>query len=128
MDINALTNMISSLKGDGNLLSKFKENPVAVVEQFLGVDLPDDQVNAVISGLKSNFLGEKAQGAVDSQGHDFSAIIASLASSKFDANGDGKLGLDDLGGILGGFMGDKGQNQADKSQSPLGNLKNIFKI
>ena len=44
--------IVNKLKGDSNLLNKFKENPVKVVEELIGVDLPDDQINNVVNAVK----------------------------------------------------------------------------
>ena len=51
MDINGLVNMVSALKSDDKNLREFQSGPVAFIEKFLGVDLPDDQINAIIAGI-----------------------------------------------------------------------------
>jgi len=58
MDINGLVNMVSALKSDDKNLREFQSGPVAFIEKFLGVDLPDDQINAIIAGISSNFLSK----------------------------------------------------------------------
>ena len=54
MDIKAkIEQVVSKLMSDKNLLNKFNQNPVAVIEQLVGVDLPDDLVNQLIDGIKA---------------------------------------------------------------------------
>ena len=49
------------LMSDKDLKEKFEKNPVAVLEELIGVDLPDDQINQIIDGIKAKI-------AVDSIG------------------------------------------------------------
>lgn len=120
MDIQNIAKLVSALKGDSSLLSNFSQNPVAVVEKFLGVDLPDDQINALISGLSAKFLGTNTANAVDNSGVNFADLISNLAN--LDANGDGKFDLNDLGGLSSKFFGN------DSEKPNLGNILNSFKI
>ena len=54
MDIKAkIEEIVGKLKNDRNLLEKFHKNPVAVLEDLLGIDLPDDQVNQLVDGIKA---------------------------------------------------------------------------
>ena len=34
-------------------MKKFNENPVALIESLIGIDLPDDQINGIIDGIKA---------------------------------------------------------------------------
>ena len=148
MDINGLGNMVSALKSDDKNLREFQSGPVAFIEKFLGVDLPDDQINAIIAGISSNFLSKNESGgssslgsmlggllsggedvqanAVDSKGVDFSALIGNIASAKLDLNGDGKIDINDASSFLGDLLGG-GENGEDKELN-LGSLLKTFKI
>lgn len=148
MDINGLVNMVSALKSDDKNLREFQSGPVAFIERFLGVDLPDDQINAIIAGISSNFLSKNESGgsgslgsmlggllsggedvranAVDSKGVDFSALIGKIASAKLDLNGDGKIDINDASSFLGDLLGG-GANGEDKGLN-LGSLLKTFKI
>ena len=148
MDINGLVNMVSALKSDDKNLREFQSGPVAFIEKFLGVDLPDDQINAIIAGISSNFLSKSESGgssslgsmlggllgggedvqanAVDSKGVDFSALIGKIASAKLDLNGDGKVDINDASSFLGDLLGG-GANGEDKELN-LGSLLKTFKI
>ena len=44
--------IVNKIKGDNNLLNKFKESPVKTVEDLIGIDLPDDQINNVVNAVK----------------------------------------------------------------------------
>ncbi len=148
MDINGLVNMVSALKSDDKNLREFQSGPVAFIEKFLGVDLPDDQINAIIAGISSNFLSKNESGgsgslgsmlggllgggedvqanAVDSKGVDFSALIGKIASAKLDVNGDGKIDINDASSFLGDLLGGDA-NGEDKGLN-LGSLLKTFKI
>ena len=41
------------LMSDKTLMAKFEKNPVSVIEQLIGIDLPDQQINQVIDGIKA---------------------------------------------------------------------------
>lgn len=148
MDINGLVNMVSALKSDDKNLREFQSGPVAFIEKFLGVDLPDDQINAIIAGISSNFLSKNENGgssslgsmlggllgggedvqanAVDSKGVDFSALIGKIASAKLDLNGDGKVDINDASSFLGDLLGG-GANGEGKGLN-LSSLLKTFKI
>lgn len=73
MDIQKIINdVIEKLKADDNLLENFKTNPVKVLENLVGIDLPDDKINAVIDGIKAKLnldeLAEKAEGILGALG------------------------------------------------------------
>ena len=43
-------------------MEKFQKEPVKALEELLGVDLPDDQVQGLIDGIKANLSIEKIGG------------------------------------------------------------------
>ncbi len=45
--------IVKKLKSDPKLLENFKKNPVKVIEDTIGVDLPDDQINGVVETVKT---------------------------------------------------------------------------
>ncbi|MEE1113798.1 MAG: hypothetical protein UHN88_01830 [Eubacterium sp.] len=60
MDIGAKVNeIIEKLKKDPALLEKFKKDPVKALESITGLDLPDEQVNAVITAIKGKLSLDK---------------------------------------------------------------------
>ena len=71
MDIQKIINdVVAKLKADPSLLKSFAADPVKALEGITGLDLPDDQINAVIDGIKSKIdLGnvdlKEAAGIID---------------------------------------------------------------
>ena len=54
MDIKAkIEEIVQKLLSDKKLMAKFDRNPAAVIEELIGIDLPNDQVNQLISGIKA---------------------------------------------------------------------------
>ncbi len=54
MDIKAkIEEIVNKVKSDKDFAAKFTSDPVKAVEGVLGINLPDDQINAVIEGVKS---------------------------------------------------------------------------
>ena len=54
MDIKAkVEEILEKVKGDEGFLAKFKEDPVKAIEDLIGKDLPDEQINAIVSGVKA---------------------------------------------------------------------------
>ncbi|MBQ2724425.1 MAG: hypothetical protein IJF78_01840 [Clostridia bacterium] len=68
--------IVKKLTENKDLLDDFKKNPIKVVEKLIGIDLPDEKLEAVVDGVK-----------------------AKLSFDKLDDALDGKLG-DTLGGVL----------------------------
>ena len=60
--------VVKKLMNDKNLMKKFEDNPVKVIEELLGVDLPDDLVNQIIDGVKAKINLEKVGDALDALG------------------------------------------------------------
>ena len=54
MDIKEKINeVVEKVTSDKNLKAKFEKEPVKVIEELLGVDLPDEMVEKVIDGVKA---------------------------------------------------------------------------
>ena len=47
------------IKNDDKLLEKFDKEPVKLIEELVGVDLPDDKVEPLIDGIKAKLSLEK---------------------------------------------------------------------
>ena len=56
------------LLSDKNLMKKFETNPVKVIEELIGVDLPDDLVNDLIKGIKAKIAADKVGDALGTLG------------------------------------------------------------
>ena len=44
--------IVNKVKNDKGFAEKFKKDPVKAVESVIGIDLPDEQINAVITAVK----------------------------------------------------------------------------
>ncbi len=65
MDIKGkIDELVKKLKGDKNLMSKFTKDPIATVEELIGVDLPNDQVEKIADGIKAKVSVDKISGAL----------------------------------------------------------------
>ena len=65
LDIKAkIEEIVKKLTSDKNLMAKFERNPASVIEELIGVDLPDEQVNQVIDGIKAKLKLDKLGGAL----------------------------------------------------------------
>jgi hypothetical protein len=54
MDIQKIIgDVVAKLAGNPDLIKSFLSNPVELLEKTFGIDLPDDQINKVIEGVKS---------------------------------------------------------------------------
>ena len=45
--------LVKKIQKDPALLKKFQENPIEVVEDLIGIDLPDDQIKQVAEIIKA---------------------------------------------------------------------------
>jgi hypothetical protein len=63
MDIKAkIEELVQKIKGDKDLLSKFQKDPITTVEGLLGIDLPNDQVEKLVEGIKAKIDLDKIGG------------------------------------------------------------------
>ena len=63
MDIKAkIEEIVGKLKSDKDLMSKFTSNPIGTVEGLIGIDLPDDQVKAIVDGIQAKLNLDKLGG------------------------------------------------------------------
>ena len=60
-----IEDIVAKIKGDKDIGEKFQKNPTKTVEGLIGVDLPDDQINAVVEGVKGKI---KLDGVTDKLG------------------------------------------------------------
>lgn len=101
MDIKAkVEEILEKVKGDEGFLAKFKEDPIKAIEDIIGVDLPDEQLKAIVEGVK--------------------------AKLSLDKDGDGKLdiveGIEEKAGDIVGDLGDKAGGIGDKIKDTVGGL------
>lgn len=69
MDIKAkIEEIVKKLTTDKELMAKFDKNPASVIEELVGVDLPDEQVNQLVDGIKAKLNLDKLGGALSGLG------------------------------------------------------------
>ena len=69
MDIKAtVEKTVKKLMDNPALLKKFDKEPVKVIEELVGVDLPDDVVEPLIDGIKVKLAATKVGDALEGLG------------------------------------------------------------
>ena len=61
MDIikEKINEIIEKIKNDKNIAAKFQKDPVSTVEELIGIDLPNDQVEKIVDGIKAKIALDK---------------------------------------------------------------------
>ena len=54
--------LIEKIKNDKNIAAKFQKDPITTVEGLLGIDLPNDQVQKIVDGIKAKIDLDKLGG------------------------------------------------------------------
>lgn len=57
--------VLDAVKKDPSLLKKLDKEPAKTLESILGIDLPDDEVNAIAAKLKGKNIFETISNAKD---------------------------------------------------------------
>lgn len=63
-----LDDIVDKIKSDKNVAAKFQKDPVGTVEDLLGVDLPNDQLEKLVDAVKAKLNLEKAGNALGGLG------------------------------------------------------------
>ena len=67
MDIKAkVGEIVERVKSDKDFAAKFSSNPAQAIKGIIGVDLPDEQINAIIDGVKAKITLAKADDTLGS--------------------------------------------------------------
>lgn len=54
MDIkDKIEELVEKIKNDDSIMESFKKDPVSTVEKLLGIDLPNDQIEKIVDGVKA---------------------------------------------------------------------------
>ena len=54
--------IVDKIKSDKTLMTRFKSEPVKVVEELIGIDLPDDQIEKLADAAKAKIDLDKIGG------------------------------------------------------------------
>lgn len=66
MDVKEqVKNAVEKITKDKELREQFQRDPVKALESVLGVDLPDDMIEQVVSGVKAKLTADKVSDTVD---------------------------------------------------------------
>ena len=65
MDIKAkIEEIVDKIKNDKQMMEKFQKDPTAVIEELIGIDLPNDQINDVVEAIKAKLTVDKLGSAL----------------------------------------------------------------
>ena len=69
MDIKAkIEEIVEKIQKNPAMLKKFNTEPVKVVEELVGIDLPDELIEKVVDGVKAKITMDKVGDALDMLG------------------------------------------------------------
>lgn len=69
MDIQAMLKdkideIIEKIKNDKAIAAKFQADPISTAEELIGIDLPNDQLEALVDGIKAKVNLDKLTGGL----------------------------------------------------------------
>ena len=56
---NKLDEIAEKIKNDKNIAAKFQKDPIGTVEGLIGIDLPNDQIEALVDAVKAKINLDK---------------------------------------------------------------------
>ena len=65
---DSVENVVKRLMDDKDLKKRFDKDPAGVIEDILGVDLPNELVNEVVDLVKAQLTAEKVGDALEALG------------------------------------------------------------
>lgn len=67
MDIKAkIEELVNKAKNDKDFAAKFTSNPIKAIKDIIGIDLPDEELNAIVTGVTTKLNLDKASGLLGS--------------------------------------------------------------
>ena len=63
-----ITDAVDKIKNDKDLAKKFEADPISTVEELLGVDVPNDEVEKIVEGIQAKLNLDKLGGALGGLG------------------------------------------------------------
>ena len=65
-DVKAkIDELVGRLQKNPALLKSFQDDPIKTVEQLTGIDLPDDQLQPLVAGIKTKLAAADLGGKLD---------------------------------------------------------------
>ena len=69
MDIKEkIEELVKKITSSKNLLSRFEKEPVKVIEELVGMDLPDEMIEKLVEGVKAKISLDKVGDALGALG------------------------------------------------------------
>ena len=59
--MSEIEEIVKKLAADKTLMARFERNPASVIEEYVGVDLPDELIEKIIDGVKASITIEDAK-------------------------------------------------------------------
>ena len=61
MDIikDKINEIVEKIKNDKDIAAKFQKDPITTVEGLIGIDLPNDQIEKIVDGIKAKIALDK---------------------------------------------------------------------
>ena len=56
--------LVEKIKSDKDIAAKFQKDPISTVEQLLDIDLPNDQLETLVDGIKAKLTLDKLGGGL----------------------------------------------------------------
>ena len=63
-----IEDLVEKIRKNPALLKKFNTEPVKVVEELVGIDLPDELIEKVVDGVKAKITADKVGDALEALG------------------------------------------------------------
>ena len=60
-----LEEIVEKIKNDKTIAAKFQKDPVSTVEELIGIDLPNDQIEALVDAIKAKIDIDKIGSALN---------------------------------------------------------------
>lgn len=72
MDIKkAIEDIVEKIRSDEELQKQFLSDPAGALKKLTGIDIPNDQIEAVITGVKAKLTADNVGGAIKGLGNLF---------------------------------------------------------
>lgn len=75
MDVKEIIAKVEAKLGDAAFKKALQTNPGKALEQLLGIDLPEEQINAVMSAVKTKLGADGIKGAGEKLGGILGGIL-----------------------------------------------------
>lgn len=66
--MNKVEELVEKIQSNKSLTEKFQKDPVSVLEQLLGVDLPNDQLDKLVDAIKAKLTIDNVGDALGALG------------------------------------------------------------